>query len=224
MSLAAPSVVKTVTEDGIVMEPWEKVDIEVENEHSSAIIERMSSRGAKVSEIKTVGERQSLSFEVSTAAFMGVRSWVRDVTGGTAVVLSEFKELRPEGPPHRRERNGVLIVNTAGIASSVDLGKAARHGKLFIGEGMEVYPGLIFGECLDDKDIDTNISRPHDGYRKAESVGRPAEKTLEQALTYILHDEKVEVTPKRIVMRKAILDANDRKTAAKQAMKSLSKP
>jgi len=221
MSLSAPSVVYKKGEDGKTYEPWEEVQIEVGNDQSSAVIERMSIRGAKVQDMKSANDRQTLSFEVATAAFLGMRTWLREFTGGTATVLSEFKEMRLQGPPAPRERNGVLISNASGTATPVDLGKAARLGTLFIQDGVEVYPGMIFGENNDSNDIDTNISRKHDGYQKAVGVSPPQEKKLEQALTYILDDEKVEVTPKRIVMRKAILDANERKNAAKQALKGV---
>eukprot|EP00443_Scrippsiella_acuminata_P112631 CAMPEP_0115635738 /NCGR_PEP_ID=MMETSP0272-20121206/33291_1 /TAXON_ID=71861 /ORGANISM="Scrippsiella trochoidea, Strain CCMP3099" /LENGTH=699 /DNA_ID=CAMNT_0003072687 /DNA_START=48 /DNA_END=2147 /DNA_ORIENTATION=+ len=220
MSLSPPSVVKSKDENGVTLEPWEDVQIDCGNEHSSVVIERMSARGAKVVDVASAaGDRQSMRFEVATSAFMGMRSWLRDATGGTAVVVGEFKEMKPVGAPPPRERNGVLISNSSGTSTLVDLGRASRLGSLFVGEGVEVYPGMIFGEALDDKDVDTNIARKHDGYQKASSFPAPQEKKLEQALTYVLEDEKVEVTPKRIVMRKVILDANERRNAAKQAAK-----
>jgi len=219
MTLSPPTVVRQKGEDGMVMEPWEDVQIEVDSVHSSSVIDRMSTRGAKVVEMNAVsGDRQALRFEASTAALLGARSWLREATGGTGVMVSEFKELRPAGPAPPRERNGVLISNTIGTATAVDLSKASRLGTLFITEGIEVYPGMIFGENNDSLDIDTNISRKHDGYKSAGSFPTH-EKKLEQALTYILEDEKLEVTPKRVAMRKAILDANERKNAAKQAAK-----
>lgn len=177
----------------------------------------MSGRGAKVVDMNTVGERQTIKLEAATSSMLGLRSWLKEVTGGTATVVSDFKEMRPQGPPAPRDRNGVLIANTAGIATSVDLGKAARMGKIFISEGSEVYPGMIFGENNASGDIDTNVSRKHDGYQTAAGFVPAVEKRLEEALSYILEDEKLEVTPKRIVMRKAILDANERKNAAKKA-------
>jgi len=219
MTLAAPSVVKQVAEDGTVMEPWESVQIEVDIKNGSQVIERMSVRGAKIKDMSTVGDRQTIQLEASTASMLGMRSWLRELTGGTATVVSDFLDLRKQGDALPRDRNGVLVCNTTGIATSVDLGKAARLGKLFIGDGVQVYPGMIFGESSSATDIDTNISRKHDGYESAKGVVPPAEKRLEEALTYILWDEKVEVTPKRIVMRKAILDARERKNAEKMAAK-----
>lgn len=219
MTLSPPSVVRKPGENGVMMEPWEDAQIEVDSLHSSSVIDRMATRGAKVVDMVTSGDRQTLKFEVSTAAFLGARSWLRELTGGTAVVVSEFKEMRPVGPPPPRERNGVLVSNTNGVATAVDLSKASRLGTLFICEGVEVYPGMIFGENGDTTDIDTNISRKHDGYKSAGNFAPAQEKKLEQALSYILDDEKLEVTPKRVAMRKAILDANERRNAAKQAAK-----
>jgi len=83
---------------------------------------------------------------------------------------------------------------------------------------MDVYPGMIFGESSDVLDIDTNISRKHDGYEAAKTMKPIKEMFLEQALCYIQEDEQVEVTPKRIVMRKTILDLGERKLAAKKKM------
>merc|ERR1712151_357282 len=107
--------------------------------------------------------------------------------------------MRPMGPAPPRERNGVLVSNSAGTSTIVDLSKAARSGTIFIGEGVPVYPGMIFGENNNDlNDLEMNISRKHDGYEAAHTFAPPQEKKLEQDLTYILDDEKVEVTPKRI--------------------------
>jgi len=219
MTLSPPTVVCSAGEDGQMMEPWEDVTIEVQAEHSSAVIERMANMNGKLLDMTTSETSQSLRFEVSTSGFMGMRTFLREVTGGTAVIHSEFKEMRPQGPPAPRKRNGVLISNTLGTATAVDLSKAGRLGTLFIPEGVEVYPGMIFGEHNDSNDVDTNIARKHDGYRSAGSIAA-VEKHLEQALTYILDDEKLEVTPKRVVMRKALLDASERKNAEKQRAKA----
>mmetsp|Transcript_23684 Transcript_23684/g.52234 ORF Transcript_23684/g.52234 Transcript_23684/m.52234 type:complete len:721 (-) Transcript_23684:63-2225(-) len=220
MSLSPPNVVKVTDETGIVMEPWLDVQIEVPTDHSSIILERMSVRGAKVLDMQALtGDMQQLKFEVSTSAFLGMRNWMRDVTGGTATVVSSFKEMRASQPPPPQMRNGVLIASTAGVATAVDLSKCTRLGQIFIPEGTDVYPGMIFGESNESTDIETNICRKHDGYRAAGNFPPPTQKKLEQALAYIADDEKLEVTPKRVFMRKAILDSSARKQAAKEAAK-----
>eukprot|EP00929_Paragymnodinium_shiwhaense_P118634 TRINITY_DN90549_c0_g1_i1.p1 TRINITY_DN90549_c0_g1~~TRINITY_DN90549_c0_g1_i1.p1 ORF type:complete len:678 (-),score=187.98 TRINITY_DN90549_c0_g1_i1:440-2473(-) len=218
MSLSPPQVVKIQDENGKWLEPWENITIDVGMDYGSAIIERFSSSGAKVVDMHTAGDQQTLKFESASANFLGLRTWLREATGGTAAVASEFIEMRPVGPPAPRARNGVMISNTAGNANPVDLSKIASKGTIFIQEGMEVYPGMIFGEHNDMSDLDTNISKKHDGYRSASGF-IPAEKKLEQALVYILEDEKVEVTPKRVVMRKTILDAKERQNEAKRQKK-----
>jgi GTP-binding protein len=219
MTLSPPTVVKRQGEDGVWLEPWEDVQIECGIDQGSAVIERLAQRGAKVVDMASEGDRQTIKLEVAAAAALGLRTWVRELTGGTATVVSEFKEMRPAGPAQPRERNGVLISNNSGVSTAVDLSKVARLGSLFVGEGVEVYPGMIFGEVSSSKDdIETNISRRHDGYRSAGNFS-VAEKKLEQALTYINDDEQLEVTPKRVIMRKAILDATERKVAQKKAAK-----
>lgn len=219
MTLSPPTVVKTKSEDGTLLEPWEFVQVEVGLEHGSSIMERMSIRNAKVLDMDTVGDRQTIKFEASTHSMLGMRAWLRELTGGTGTVVSEFKEMRPQGPSPPKDRNGVLVSNAAGIATPFDLGKVARLGRLFIGEGVQVYPGFIFGEVSSGQlDIDTNISRKHDGYQTAAAFSHQ-EKRLEEALAYIVEDEMLEVTPKRLAMRKAILDSNERKNAAKLASK-----
>merc|ERR1719424_1237192 len=89
---------------------------------------------------------------------LGMRTWLRDITGGTAVLVSEFKEMRPAAPRPPRTRNGVLVSNQAGIANPTDLLAKSKTGSIFIDGGTEVYQGMIFGESYKDKDVDTNIS------------------------------------------------------------------
>merc|ERR1712137_739985 len=106
------------------MEPWESVQIETSNDYASTIIERMATREAKLGDMTTSGDQQTLKFEISTAALLGMRSWIREATGGTAIVVSEFLEMRPAGLPLPKIRNGALVSNTAGVATAVDLSKA----------------------------------------------------------------------------------------------------
>jgi len=219
MTLSPPTVMKRLGEDGVWLEPWEDVVIECGIAEGSAVIDRLAQRGAKIVDMASEGDRQTIKLEVSAVAALGLRTWVREISGGTATVMSEFKDMRPAGPAQPRERNGVLISNNSGISQACDLGKVSRLGTLFLGENVEVYPGMIFGEVSSSKDdIETNISRRHDGYRSAGPYS-VTEKKLEQALTYINEDEQLEVTPKRVVMRKAILDATERKVAMKRAAK-----
>lgn len=194
-------------------------------EFASKVSERMSIQGATLLDVVTVKDQQSMKFEIASIAFVGLRTLLRDTTGGMAVVVSEFKEMRRAVKRPPRTRKAVLISNQLGKANATDLTRAARWGTLFLEGGEDVYEGMIFGESYKDVDIDTNIShvyRPIAGQGKTEKgVGSwpVREMKLEQAITFIQDDEKVEVTPKRVVMRKAFLNPAERKAAARKAIR-----
>lgn len=218
MSLSPPSVVMTKSADGELLEPWEIVQIEVNQDDSGATLDKMASRGSKLVDMSPAGDRVRLRFEVATKAFLGIRTWLREMTGGTAVVTTQFLETRPAAQ-YGSDRNGVIVANSPGIATSVDLAKAMKYGTLFITEGTEVYMGMIVGAHNAPGDFETSVARKHDGYASASQTVAKREMTLEQALSFILTDEKLEVTPKRIYLRKAVLDSSARKQLARQAAK-----
>merc|ERR1719171_3225604 len=218
MSLSPPSVVMVKGEDGETLEPWELVQIEVNSDDSGPTLDKMARRGGKLLDMSPSGTRVRLRFEVATKGFLGMRTWLRETTGGTAVVTTQFLDARP-ATPVAADRNGVIIANTPGIATSVDLAKAQKYGTLFISEGTEVYQGMIVGLHNHQNDFETSVARKHDGYATPCQTLAKRDMTLEQALSFILTDEKLEVTPKRIYLRKAVLDSSERKQLARQAAK-----
>mmetsp|Transcript_13921 Transcript_13921/g.39628 ORF Transcript_13921/g.39628 Transcript_13921/m.39628 type:complete len:679 (-) Transcript_13921:719-2755(-) len=230
MSLSPPDVVKTINEEGQVMEPWEDVTIDVHLDFASHAVERLNSLGANVHDIQTVGQQQTLKCEIATMAFLGFRSWLRELTGGTAMVVAEFKEMRRAAPPPLKGRHGSLISSQLGTANPIDLSSKSKLGTIFIPGGAEVYPGMIFGESFKDLDVETNISKP---YKPIAGQGKTdkgvihfhvKDMKLEQAIGYIQSDEKVEVTPKRVTLRKALLDPAERKAAMKKERSTKANP
>eukprot|EP00913_Durusdinium_trenchii_P034105 g31921.t1 len=216
MSLSPPTVVKSQGEDGTILEPWEDVQIEVDLSHGSQVMERMSVRGAKVQDMNTVGDRQTIKLEASTSSMLGLRSWLKEITGGTATVVSDFKDMRPQGPKPPKDRSGGFTGTVLGrqrCSRRRPHPGAAENEKTVVVEA----GGCIGWERLRKRGT-SGVGRKHDGYQTAANF-QTAEKRLEEALSYILDDEKLEVTPKRIAMRKAILDANERRIAAKAASK-----
>jgi GTP-binding protein len=219
MSLSPPSVVMIAGENGETLEPWELIGIDVDNEDSGALMEKMATRNSNLVDMQTIGNRTRMRFECATRAFLGMRSWLRDATGGTAVVTSELMAPRVASPPSAKDRNGVIVANSDGTATSVDLAKAAKFGKIFIAEGTDVYTGMIVGEHNKAGDHNTSVARKHDGYEKAKDAAPPVQMTLEQCLTFLASDEKLEVTPKRLQLRKEVLCPNQRKLLDRKASK-----
>merc|ERR1712118_231467 len=213
------NVVMTTAENGDTLEPWEMIGIDVDNEDSGSVLERMATRNSNLVDMATVGNRTRLRFECATRSFLGMRSWLRDATGGTAVITSELIEPRAASAPTAKDRNGVIVANSNGIATSVDLAKAAKFGKIFIAEGTEVYTGMIVGEHNKTGDHNTSVARKHDGYAAAGNMAPPVVMTLEQCLAYLAADEKLEVTPKRLNLRKEFLCPNERKLIERKAGK-----
>merc|ERR1719271_882530 len=105
---------------------------------------------------------------------LGVRGWLRDASGGTAVTSSRFLDHRPLGPSPPKTRKGALISTGSGPATGLDLGKAQRHGKLFIEPDAEMYPGMIFGEHAKTGDMELNVSKKVTvNYQSVESMPPP---------------------------------------------------
>lgn len=219
MSLSPPSVVMTKDENGDTLEPWELLTIDVDNDNSGAVMEKMATRNSNLSDMQTVGNRTRMKFECATRSFLGMRSWLRDTTGGTAVITSELIAPRKASAPTAKDRNGVIVANSDGVATSVDLAKAAKFGKIFIADGTEVYTGMIVGEHNKPGDHNTSVARKHDGYEKAKDAAPPTQMTLEQCLSFLAGDEKLEVTPKRLQLRKEVLCPNQRKLLDRKSAK-----
>lgn len=224
MSLSPPSVVTTKDEDGNVLEPWELVDIELPGEFAPNVIEKFTSRHAELRDMQTNDHGMvQLVFEISSRGFFGMRSFLKEMSGGQAVVASELISPRKVSANTSFEamRNGALVSNATGAINSVDLSKLSRRGTLFVAPGEVNYMGMILGELHSgSEDTDTNVTHRHDGYAKADSTPPPRRFNVEQALSYLRSDECLEVTPKRICMRKIDLDPSVRKQKAKLAAKN----
>jgi len=212
-------------QNGVEWEPWESIDIEVPGDKSAHLIEKM---GVRYADLKNMTndpqtERARMHFEISSRNFFGMRSWITTATGGEAVVTSELLPMRPRDRTQelKKERNGVFVSNTTGQPINMcDFARLSMRGKLFISPEHQLYMGMIMGELREGKDdIDTNICHKHDGYEKAKNCQAGVSMNLEESLTYIADDECLEVTPKRVCMRKIVLDSHERKILSKEKKK-----
>jgi GTP-binding protein len=230
MSLSAPSILTIKDpESGKQMEPYEDVTIVVPESLCGVISDKMMSKDADMEDmIQKKGGVTEMKFVISTRNWLGLRSSIRDMSGGQAVVISGFKEYREAKPPKPSDRNAALVAIDSGLATYYDLEHAWRKGTMFIRERAPVYTGMVVGEHKGKSDMDITIAK---GEQRAEGLRRKnkeeksnipqaQEMTLEMALSYINADEQIEITPKRISIRKRLLDPNARRQEARKAAKA----
>ncbi len=229
LSVSRPRVVLQKDEvTGDWREPIEEVVIDVDEEHSGVVVQKMSERKAELIEMRpSGGHRQRLVFYAPTRGLIGYQGELLTDTRGTAVMNRLFHGYAPYKGDIQGRRNGVLISNDQGEAVAYAMFKLEDRGPMMIEPGWKVYKGMIVGEHTRDNDLEINVLKGKQltnirttSKDEAVRLTPPIQMPLEKALAYIEDDELVEVTPKSIRLRKKFLDANDRKRAekAKQAV------
>ena len=208
---------------GQTLEPIEEVVIDVDEEHSGVVVQKMSERRAELIEMKpSGGNRQRLVFYAPTRGLIGYQGELLTDTRGTAIMNRLFHNYAPYKGEIQGRRNGVLISNDQGEAVAYAMFKLEDRGPMMIEPGWKVYKGMIVGEHTRDNDLEINVLKGKQltnirttSKDEAVRLTPPIRMTLEKALAYIEDDELVEVTPKSIRLRKKHLDPNDRKRAEK---------
>jgi GTP-binding protein len=224
LSVSRPRVVLKQDEaSGEWQEPVEEVVIDVDEEHSGVVVQKMSERKAEMMEMRpSGGHRLRLVFYAPTRGLIGYQGELLTDTRGTAIMNRLFHGYAPYKGDIQGRRNGVLISNDQGEAVAYAMFKLEDRGPMMIEPGWKVYKGMIVGEHTRDNDLEINVLKGKQltnirttSKDEAVRLTPPIRMTLEKALAYIEDDELVEVTPKSIRLRKKFLDANDRKRAEK---------
>jgi GTP-binding protein len=224
LSVSRPRVVLKQDEaTGEWQEPVEEVVIDVDEEHSGIVVQKMSERKAEMMEMRpSGGHRLRLVFYAPTRGLIGYQGELLTDTRGTAIMNRLFHGYAPYKGDIQGRRNGVLISNDQGEAVAYAMFKLEDRGPMMIEPGWKVYRGMIVGEHTRDNDLEINILKGKQltnirttSKDEAVRLTPPIRMTLEKALAYIEDDELVEVTPKSIRLRKKFLDANERKRAEK---------
>ncbi|MEH3147044.1 MAG: translational GTPase TypA [Methylobacterium frigidaeris] len=228
IAVSRPRVVFEKDEDGGVLEPIEEVVIDVDEEHSGVVVQKMSERKADMLEMRpSGGNRLRLVFHAPTRGLIGYQGELMTDTRGTAIMNRLFKAYEPYKGEIAGRRNGVLISNDQGEAVAYALWNLEDRGPMMIEPGWKVYQGMIIGEHNRENDLEVNVLKGKKltnirttSKDEAVRLTPPIRMTLERSLAWIQDDELVEVTPKSIRLRKAVLDPNDRKRAerAKEAL------
>jgi GTP-binding protein len=220
LSVSRPKVLfRRDPESGELSEPIEEVVIDVDEEHSGIVVQKMSERKADLLEMKpSGGGRLRLVFHAPTRGLIGYQGELLTDTRGTAVMNRIFHAYAPYKGEVTGRRNGVLIANEPGEAVAYALWNLEDRGPMMIEPGCKVYRGMIVGEHTRDNDLEVNVLKGKKltnirttAKDEAVRLTPPIRMTLEKALAYIQDDELVEVTPKSVRLRKKLLDPNERK-------------
>ncbi|MEZ5763014.1 MAG: translational GTPase TypA [Xanthobacteraceae bacterium] len=223
LSVSRPRVVLQKDENGVWQEPIEEVVIDVDEEHSGVVVQKMSERKADMIEMRpSGGNRLRLVFYAPTRGLIGYQGELLTDTRGTAIMNRLFHNYAPYKGEIPGRRNGVLISNDQGEAVAYAMFKLEDRGPMMIEPGWKVYRGVIVGEHTRDNDLEINVLKGKQltnirttSKDEAVRLTPPIRMTLEKALAYIEDDELVEITPKSIRLRKKHLDPNERKRAEK---------
>ncbi|HET9714779.1 MAG TPA: translational GTPase TypA [Pseudolabrys sp.] len=220
LSVSRPKVLmKEGPNGGGLLEPIEEVVIDLDEEHSGIVVQKMAERKAEIVEMKpSGGGRLRMVFHAPTRGLIGYQGELLTDTRGTAIMNRLFHAYAPYKGPIQGRRNGVLISNDQGEAVAYALWNLEDRGPMIIEPGWKVYKGMIVGEHTRGNDLVVNVLKGKKltnirttSKDEAVRLTPPIRMTLEKALAYIEEDELVEVTPKSIRLRKKLLDENDRK-------------
>ncbi|MDQ2877869.1 MAG: translational GTPase TypA [Pseudomonadota bacterium] len=228
LGISRPRVLFGEDEAGTKTEPYETVIIDVDEEYSGTVVEKMNLRKAEMTDMRpSGGGKIRISFSAPSRGMIGYHGEFLSDTRGTGIMNRLFEKYGPHKGNIEGRKNGVLISNGSGEANSYALGPLEERGILFVGHGEQLYEGMVVGENAKTDDLEVNPMkakqltnfRASGGKDDAIRLTPPRKMTLEQAIAYIDDDEMVEVTPKSIRLRKRYLDPHDRKRAsrAKQA-------
>ncbi len=211
-------------EDGQLMEPFETLTIDCEEQHQGSIMEQLGLRKAEMTDMSPDGKgRIRMDFMIPSRGLIGFQTEFMTMTSGSGLLYHSYDHYGPhKGGTIGKRKNGVLIANAPGKALTNALFNLQERGRLFIGHGVEVYEGMVIGIHSRDNDLTVNALKGKQltnvrasGTDEAQTLVPPIRMSLEQALEFIDDDELVEVTPESIRIRKKLLTENDRKRASR---------
>jgi GTP-binding protein len=225
VSISRPRVVyQTDPETGKRLEPIEEVTIDVDEDYSGIVIEKLSARKAELQDMGPSGTGKTrITMMAPSRSLIGYQGEFLTDTRGSGVLNRVFSHYEPYKGAIEGRRNGVLISNSDGETAAYALWNLEDRGIMFVGGNEKTYQGMIIGENAKPDDLDVNPMKAKQltnvrASGKDEAIRlTPARRlTLEQAIAYIESDELVEVTPKAIRLRKQVLNPTFRKRRVKE--------
>lgn len=223
LQVSKPHVINKIV-DGKEMTPYEKLYIEVPEEYSGVVIQKMGQRHAKMENLETTDGITFVEFSVATKELIGFRSEFITDTKGLGIMNAAFDQYMPDdGFTLKRER-GSMVAYETGETRLYGMTQVQDQGEFFVGPAEKVYKGQVIGQCSRSGDLRVNACKEKKlsnmrskGDGTMEHFNTPRTMGLDDALEYIDDTELVEVTPKSVRIRKIILDEVEARKAAKLA-------
>ncbi|HXB06214.1 MAG TPA: translational GTPase TypA [Puia sp.] len=204
--------------DGKKNEPFEVLVVDVPAEFSGKVIDMVTQRKGEMLVMESKGEMQHLEFEIPSRGLIGLRSNMLTNTAGEAVMAHRFLEYKPWKGPIPGRSNGVLLSKNTEKTTAYSIDKLQDRGTFFVDPGEDVYAGQIIAEHIKPGDLIVNATEGKkltnmraSGSDDSVRIIPRKQMTLEECMEYIQQDECIEVTPKKIRLRKSILDEEERK-------------
>jgi len=204
--------------DGKKHEPYEILVVDVPAEYSGKVIDLVTQRKGEMLVMESKGEMQHLEFEIPSRGLIGLRSNMLTNTAGEAVMAHRFLEYKPWKGPIPGRNNGVLLSKNQDKTTAYSIDKLQDRGTFFVDPGEDVYAGQIIAEHIKPGDLIVNATEGKkltnmraSGSDDSVRIVPKKQMTLEECMEYIQQDECIEVTPKKIRLRKSILDEEERK-------------
>jgi len=227
LSISRPRVIYHEDDNGARTEPYEEVIIDVDENYSGVVVEKMAERKAEMTNMRASGAAKTrITFLAPSRGLIGYHGEFLTDTRGTGIMNRTYHSYGPYKGPIQGRRVGVLISMGMGKAVAYALWGLEDRGVIMITPQEEVYEGMIIGEHSRNNDLDVNVLKGKQltnirasGKDDAIKLTPPKKLTLEQAISYIQDDELVEVTPNSIRLRKRFLIPHERKKAARAAVK-----
>ena len=228
LSVSRPRVLfKADPVTGEKLEPIEEVVVDVDEEYTGVVVEKISLRKGEMVDMRpSGGGKTRIIFHVPSRGLIGYQSQFLTDTRGTGMINRLFHDYIPYKGDIEGRRNGALISTDTGEAVAYGIWNLQDRGIMFIDAGDKIYGGMIVGEHSRDNDLEINVLKNKQltnirttSKDEAIRLVPPLKMTLEQMISYIQEDELLEVTPKSLRLRKAQLDANERKRADRSKKK-----
>lgn len=212
--VSRPQVIMKKDQNGKTLEPVELAIIEVPEEYVGVVMEKLCSRKGEIENMDTRSTGMThLEIKIPSRGLIGYRSEFLTDTNGNGIMNQLFVGYEEYKGDIATRSRGSIVAHETGTTTGYGLWNTQDRGKLFVGPGVEVYEGMIVGECAKDEDIVCNVCKKKhvtntraSGSDEALKLVPPTVLSLEQSMEFLADDELLEVTPKSIRLRKTILD------------------